>query len=61
MKVGDLVTVGPTFEGAYMIISLDGVDPHTAEPLPECVVLAVPEHGFTIAMHRRHLKMISEA
>lgn len=60
MKVGDLVTVGPSFKGAYIVVSLSAVDPHTDDFLPGCVVLAVPDRG-SIAMHRKWLRMVSEA
>jgi len=61
MKVGDLVTVAPTFQGAYIIVSTDAHDIHSGEQLPECIVLAVPEHGASLAMHKGFIKVLSEA
>jgi len=61
MKVGDLVTVAPTFQGAYIIVSTHALDAHSGDHLPECVVLAVPEYAGSLAMHKDFIKVISEA
>jgi len=60
MKVGDLVTVAPSNSGAYMIVDLTARDIHTQALLPDCVMIVAPEYGI-VPMHKKHMKVISEA
>ena len=60
MKVGDLVTVAPSHEGVYVVVSLQAHDLHTNNSLPDCVMLLVPEQGV-IPMHKGFITLVSEA
>lgn len=60
MKVGDLVTVAPSGDGVYMIVSLQARDVHNHKPLPNCVMIMVPDIGI-IPMHKGFITLVSEA
>jgi len=69
VKVGDLVKVGPSFMGVYMVTDLSAIDPvhcgqfgYTRAELPNCVMLASQtEPGPSYPMDKKWIEVISEA
>ena len=63
MKVGDLVTVGPSVGGTYIITSLKAQDHHTGRPLPTCVMLGQldgpPCFSEPLPMDKKWITLIS--
>ena len=58
MQVGDLVTVGPSVGGTYMITSLDAFD--SFGRVRDAVMLVnLNDHSQPIAMGKKWIKVIS--
>ena len=58
MQVGDLVLIGPNYDGHTCII-VDTSAQNEAGPLPECVTIHIPHNGYTIPMNKKWIKVIS--
>jgi hypothetical protein len=65
MRVGDLVTVGPSVGGTYIITSLEAQDHHTGRTLSTCVMLGQLEGPSCLSgplpMDRKWIEVISES
>jgi len=63
MKVGDLVTVGPSVGGTYIITSTEARDHHDNRKLPTCVMLGQLEgpncFSGPLPMDKKWIKIIS--
>jgi len=63
VQVGDLVTVGPSIGGIYIITNLEAQDHHTGQPLPTCVMLGQLEGpsclGGPLPMDKKWIKVVS--
>ena len=59
-RLGDLVLVGPDYQGAPSII-VDTEARDKAGHLQDCVTIHVPHNGYTIPMNKKWLKVISES
>ena len=65
MQVGDLVTVGPSVGGTYIITNLEAQDHHTGAELPSCVMLGRLSGPACLSgplpMNRKWIEVISES
>jgi len=63
MKVGDLVVVGPSVEGTYIVTSMKAQDYHTGRELPTCVMLGQlegpPCFSGPLPMDKKWIEVIS--
>mgnify|MGYP005817411023 CR=1 FL=1 len=61
MQVGDLVIFIPARKDndAYVVTSNEAYDTYSGEPLPHCVMIAIPEEGSIIPMAKEYLEVIS--
>ena len=63
VQVGDLVTVGPSVGGTYIVTSLRARDYHTGRALPTCVMLGQLEgpncFSGPLPMDKKWIKVIS--
>jgi len=67
MKIGNLVKVGPSFIGLYIVTSLKAHNPHAPHPgnyyaLKDCYMLVCLDNPSPPApMNKKWIKVISEA
>ena len=58
MQVGDLVLIGPNYNGHIcVVVDLEACD--WTGPLPDCVTIHVPHNKYTIPMQKKWIKVIS--
>ena len=58
MKAGDLVTVAPSNESIYLLVSMEAHD--IDYPIPGCVTLLTPFGGL-LPMNKEFVRVVSES